>query len=277
MRKFIVLQLILVTISSFGQSPWTQKKGKVFSHLSLSTISGYNSLFGNPDFNTERKISDKTLQLFTEYGVSDKTSLLINIPFKMIETGALVNEVSAEITTSSNKNTFGNINIGLKHNFINKKWLMSGQFLVEANTSSYESSSGIRTGFDAWSFSPMLIVGRSFNKTYLQSYTGFELRTNDYSSNFRIGGEVGRKVGSFLWLIGFIDISSSLKNGDVNLPIENSLTGLYVNDQEFGSFGLKAIGEINNKTGITAGFGSAFSGNNVPKKAAISFGIYKKF
>ena len=114
MRKFIVLQLILVTISSFGQSPWTQKKGKVFSHLSFSTISGYNSLFGNPDFNTERKISDKTLQLFTEYGVSDKTSLLINIPFKMIETGALVNEVSAEITTSSNKNTFGNINIGLE-------------------------------------------------------------------------------------------------------------------------------------------------------------------
>ena len=169
MRKFIALQLILVTISSFGQSPWTQKKGKVFSHLSFSTISGYNSLFGNPDFNTERKISDKTLQLFTEYGVSDKTSLLINIPFKMIETGVLVNEVSAEITTISNKNTFGNINIGLKHNFINKKWLMSGQFLVEANTSSYESSSGIRTGFDAWSFSPMLIVGRSFNKTYLQS------------------------------------------------------------------------------------------------------------
>ena len=61
------------------------------------------------------------------------------------------------------------------------------------------------------------------------------------------------------------------------LPAENQLTGLYVNNQEYGAFGLKAIGEFSNNSGITAGYGGAFSGNNVAKQAALTFGVYHKF
>jgi len=78
-------------------------------------------------------------------------------------------------------------------------------------------------------------------------------------------------------LIGFLDISKSLENGDVILPIQHSLTGLYVNNQEYGSFGFKGIAEFTDKFGITAGFGGAFFGNNVAKQAALTFGIYRKF
>ena len=279
MKNLTKLIILLFSISTFGQSPWTQKKGKAYTQLSFTSIANYNTLFGDPDYNTEREITDRTLQFFGEYGLTDKTSLLVNIPFKMIETGDLTSPsiTAIPLTSRATENTLGNIEIGLKHNFYNKKWVLSGQFSIEANTSSYDASSGIRTGYDAWSFSPLFLAGRGFGKTYIQGFVGANIRTNDYSSNFRIGGEVGRKLGKRIWLIGFVDLSKSLENGDILLPAENRLTGLYVNDQEFGAFGLKGIGEFSNNFGLTAGYGGAFFGNNVAKQAALTFGLYHKF
>lgn len=279
MKKITKLFIILISLSAFSQSPWTQEKGKFYTQLSFTTISGYNTLFGNPDYNTEREITDNTLQFFGEYGLSDKTSLLLSIPFKMLETGDLTPSVIAGLpqTSSAKERSLGNIELGIKHNFYKKNWVLSGQFSVEANTGSYDAGSGIRTGYDAWSFSPLFLAGRGFGKTYLQTFIGANIRTNDYSSNFRVGGEVGRKLGKSIWLIGFLDISKSFKNGNIVLPNQNLATGLYVNDQEFAAFGLKAIGEFTNNFGLTAGYGGAFSGNNVAKQAALTFGLYHKF
>lgn len=277
MKNIIKLTIVLLSFSSFAQSPWTQEKGKFYTQLSFTSINGYSSLFGNPDYNTEREISDRTLQFFGEYGLTDKTSLLLSLPFKMVEAGNQTTAALATFTNSGTENSLGNIELGIKHKFYKKKWVLSGQFSIEANTGSFDATTGIRTGYDAWTFTPMFLAGRGFGKTYVQGFIGANVRTNDYSSNFRIGGEVGRKLGKRVWLIGFLDISSSFKNGDIVLPTENLATGLYVNDQEFGAFGLKAIGEFTDKFGITAGYGGAFSGNNVAKKAAITFGLYQKF
>lgn len=278
MQKITKLIVFFFSLTAFSQSPWTPKKGNAYTQLSFTSIANYNTLFGDPDYNTEREITDQTLQFFAEYGLTDKTSLLLNIPFKMIETGALDTQIFRPAsTTSATENTLGNIKFGIKHNFYNKKWVVSGQFSIEANTSSFDAVSGIRTGYDAWTFTPMFLAGRGFGKTYVQGFIGANVRTNDYSSNFRIGGEVGKKLGKSIWLIGFLDVSTSFKNGDIVLPNENLVTGLYVNDQEFAAFGLKAIGEITNNFGITAGYGGAFSGNNVAKQAALTFGLYQKF
>lgn len=277
MKKLFKLTILLISFTAFSQSPWTQEKGKFYTQLSFTAINGYSALFGNPDYNTEREISDRTLQFFGEYGLSDKTSLLLNLPYKLVEAGDLTSTSLASITNSGTEGSLGNIELGLKHNFYKKKWVLSGQFSIEANTGSFDATTGLRTGYDAWTFTPMFLAGRGFGKTYVQGFIGANIRTNDYSSNFRIGGELGRKLGKRIWLIGFLDISSSFKNGDIVLPTENLATGLYVNDQEFGAFGLKAIGEFTDKFGITAGYGGAFSGNNVAKKAAITFGLYQKF
>ena len=78
-------------------------------------------------------------------------------------------------------------------------------------------------------------------------------------------------------MIGFLDIVKSFENGDITLPLKNQLTGLYVNDQEYGVVGVKAIGEFSDNFGVTASLPAAFFGNNVAKQVALSFGIYKKF
>lgn len=275
MKKVFVFIAILSSSFLYAQSPWTQEKGKFYTQFSFSTIANYDEIFGDPEYKTDREITDNSLQLYVEYGVSSKTTLILNLPIKFIKTGDAVN-VNTFITEDS-KTAIGNISLGLKHQFYNKKWIISGQLNVEATTGTFETASGIRTGQDAWTFTPTLNIGRSFDKFYVQAFIGIDLKTNNYSNNFKIGGEIGTKVHSKIWLVGFVDIVSSFSDGDVNLPLSNFGTALYINNQEYGAFGLKAIGEFTNSFGGVLSFGSAFSGNNVAKQAALTVGIYHKF
>ncbi|ARV15749.1 hypothetical protein [Polaribacter sp. SA4-12] len=270
MKQIAKLLILLVSISAFSQGPWTQEKGKFYTQLSFTTIPSYDTLFGDPEIEINGKISDNTLQFYGEYGVSDKTTLIVNLPLKLIS-------FDQNNTNEHSNTSLGNIEIGLKHNFYKKNWLVSGQFSVEANTASFDTESGIRTGYDAYTFTPLFLAGKSFGKSYLQTFVGSKIRTNNYSSNFKIGGEYGSKISKNIWLVGFLDIEKSFKNGDIDLPASNLATGLYVNDQEYGVVGVKAIGEFSDNFGVTASLPAAFFGNNVAKQVALSFGVYKKF
>ncbi len=279
MKNSIKILFLFIGISAFSQSPWTQEKGKFFTQLSYTTIPNYDMLFGDPDYSVFGEISDNTIQFYGEYGLSDKTSLVLNLPLKLISIKNFQNPLidCDGCSEDFNKTSLGNIEVSVKHNFYKKDWILSGQFSFEVNTGSYDAVSGIRTGYDAFTITPLFLAGRSFGKTYVQSFIGANIRTNDYSSNFKVGGEVGHKITKHIWLVGFIDVVKSFENGNIVLPIENTFTGLYVNDQEYGAFGFKGIGEITEKVGVTVGFGGAFFGNNVAKQAALSAGFYHKF
>jgi hypothetical protein len=219
------------------------------------------------------------LQIYVEFGLTDKTTLIANIPLKLISHKDIsiicVNGPCNNL--ENNKTALGNIELGIKHNFYNKKWLISGQLNIEANTSFFDANSGIKTGYDAWTVTPLLAIGRGYNNWYLQGFTGLNFRTNNFSSNFKFGGEIGYKPLQKIWLIANLDISQSFKNGVVLLPKSNLSTGLYINDQEYVAFGLKAIREITKTFGLSAGIGGPFSGNNVAKKGVLNIGLYHTF
>ncbi|MGB1042796.1 MAG: hypothetical protein ACPGU6_05340 [Tenacibaculum sp.] len=278
MKKLAILSLLLITITASAQSPWTKKKNEGYVQLSYTSISSYDALFGDPEIKLPKTISDNTLQLYAEYGLSDKTTLLVNVPFKMTSSEEQIFTIDGlNDVINSKKNSLGNIQIGLKHNFYKKKWLLSGQFNIEANTSNYDNTTGLRTGYDAWTFTPLFLAGRGFDKWYIQAFTGFDIRTNDYSSNYKLGGEIGYKTLNWLWIAGFLDGVASLNNGEIALPAQNLTTGLYINNQSYAAFGLKFIGEFNSKFGANIGLGSALAGKNVAKSPAITFGLYHKF
>ncbi len=279
MKNIIKIVLLFISISAFAQGPWTKEKGAFYTQLSFTTIPSYNTLFGDPEYKLQRNITDNTLQFYGEYGLSEKTTLLVNLPLKLIKTEGFNNDANNVFTQIEESSTtaLGNIEIGIKHNFYKKDWLLSGQLSVEANTGSFDNNTGIRTGYDAFTFTPLFLSGKSFGNSYLQTFIGANIRTNNYSSNIKFGGEYGGKISKKIWLIGFLDISKSFKNGDVVLPVSNQITGLYVDDQEYGIVGVKAIGEFSNNFGVTASLPAAFFGNNVAKQIALSFGIYKKF
>ncbi|MFV0247704.1 MAG: hypothetical protein ACK5H1_01915 [Tenacibaculum sp.] len=277
-KKISIVAMWFASGILLAQSPWTEKKNEMYFQLSFSTIAGYSELFGNPSYDTERQITDNTLQLYGIYGLSNKTSLFANIPLKMVSSGKLttLSNTGSVLTNQESKVAFGNIQLGIKHNFYNNKWLLTAELGIEANTGSFYKESGLRTGYDAWTFTPLISAGRSFNTWYIQAFTGFDVRTNNYSSAFKLGGELGYKALDWLWVAGFLDGLASLKNGETTQSISNVLTGLYVNDQSYAAFGFKLIGQINNKLGINAAAGGAFAGRNVAKMAAFNLGLYYK-
>lgn len=278
MKNTIKILFLFLSISMFSQSPWTKEKGDLFINISYTTIADYSELFGDPDYTIAGTITDKTYQIYGEYGLTNKTSFLFNIPYKSIENNELTNPCFvAPCPEYSNKKTaFGNITLGLKHQFYNNGWVLAGQLITETSTSTYDEATGIRTGYDAFTFTPQLLAGKSFGKTFLQTQIGVDLRTNNYSNNFKIGGEFGGKITQNIWLIGYVDVLKSFEDGNVVLPANNLATGLFVNDQEYGAYGLKAILQLCD-LGITTSFGNAFFGNNVAKQTAFSIGFFNTF
>ena len=281
MKKLSILAALFLSAQLFAQSPWTKKKNEGYVQLNFTSVASYDKVFGNPEYDTQRQITDNTLQLYGEFGITDKTTLFANVPLKMLKSGDFSKDMTLVLptftTTEATETTLGNIQFGVKHNFINNKWLVSAQLAVEANTSSYNADAGLRSGYDAWTVTPLILAGRGFDKWYIQAFTGVDIRTNNYSSNFKLGGEVGYKTLNWLWIAGFLDGVASFKNGDIVLPQENLATALYVNDQSYTAFGLKFIAEFNKNFGANVGLGGAFAGRNVAKAPAISVGLFHKF
>jgi len=277
MKKLLLLPVFLFSITLFSQGAWTKAKNEAYLQLSYYNIAGYTNIFGSPDYRTDREITDNTIQLFGEYGLSEKTTLVMGLPIKVIKAGDRVESFGEQITSEGSESALGNLTVGIKHKLYDKKWIISGQFNVEASTGKYFPESGLRTGYDTWTLAPKINIGRGFGRFFVQGTTGVDIRFNDYSSNFKFGAEFGAKPLKPLWLIAFLDVSTSFENGDVVLPAGNLATGLYVNDQEYVAYGLKAIAEITEKFGVLVNYTTAISGNNVPKRAVFGGGLYHKF
>jgi len=277
MRRYTLILTLFFTSALFSQGAWTKSKNEVYTQLSYYSIGGYNALYGNPGYFSERKLTDNTLQLYAEYGTSDKTTLVLSLPIKMVKAEGLVDANSTPVTAEGSESALGNIVIGVKHRLYQGNWVVSGQLNVGLNSGKFFEESGLRTGIDTYTLSPKINVGRSFGKFFTQASTGVDIRFNDYSSNFVFDLELGAKPFNRFWAIAFLNHSSSFENGEVVLPPTNLLTGLYVNDQEFTAYGFKAIFELSDKVGILANYTTALSGNNVPRRAVIGGGLYVKF
>lgn len=278
-RTTTILLFFVTTFSIFSQSPWTQKKGKAFTQLSFTTIAQYEELFDDPNTATERKITDNTTRFYAEYGISDKTSIFFGLPFKTVKSQGFVAETAPTNpkTTAESLSGAGNILLGFKHNFYNKKWLITGQIGVESNTLKTIANAGLRTGYDAWTITPLIIIGRGFDEWHIQTYTGIDYRTNGYSAAYKLGGEIGYQITSWFNFIGFLDGVASFNNGDVFISEQNSLTGLYIDKQSYAAMGIKTIFKINEEFGVNLGIGGAFGGRRIANGAAVSGGIYFKF
>lgn len=285
MKKIKPLFISLITILIFclipekgtAQSAWTKKKGELYSQLLYSTIPDYNEIFSSSTYITSRDITDNTIQLYGEYGLNDNLTILANIPIKSISTANETANSTFPLTIEETSTTaLGNVQVGFRYKILDSKFVLSSQLNLEANSGTFDNNSGIRTGYDAWTFTPTINLGRGFSNYYYQVFTGFDIRTNSYSSNFKIGGEIGLTSIKKLTLILFLDIIESLDNGSIIEPVSSLETALYINNQEYTAYGLKALYEITPDFGVLAGFGGAFSGNNVAKQAALNIGLFYK-
>jgi len=286
--KYIALLLFLLfsLLESKSQSPWLAAEKGYFIQLSYTTIPEYNSLFNSNDalFQTSRYIQDKTIQLYGEFGLFKNISLAASIPFKVLKSDKLnpdFGEPLNVIPPAASVNALGNIQFSLKYKLLDKKWVAAAQIRFELPASFSNSlESGLIPGYDAFSITPILSIGRGWNKFYTYYWLSTIFRTNNYSDYLNTGIEGGWKPFKGFWFIAYSELLHSFKNGSKSLPPPEKQFGLYSNNLEYFSFGLKLLYEIDLKSSKKLGFiahaAGSFSGFAVAHAPLLSLGVYLK-
>ena len=275
---FILLALLPAAL--LAQSPWARSKAGFYAQLGYHTIPTYTTLFGadGSDIEMIREVSEQTLQLYGEYGLSKQTSAVLVLPYRMNSRGARNpnnNLMFAQEDTGSISG-LGNVSLAIRHQILTGKTALGAQLRIELPSDKSQPNAGLRTGFDALTIQPSMSLGMGYGRAYWFGYGGFAIRTNNYSYYANAGGEAGLKLGP-VWLIGFSELVFPLENGSRTLTPLDALTGLYVNDQGWVSIGLKSIWEINRFVGVVvSGAGVAWA-KNVPKSPGLSAAVYFKW
>jgi hypothetical protein len=264
-----------------AQSPWLQDKRTLLTQISFNIIPEYHQLFLNSGntYNTERNIKDNTLQGWFDYGISDHTALQMILPIKFMNAGDLVDsDTPTPQTSSGSLQAFGNISLTWKQKLLQQTWILTSNLSIEFPTAQYQNKTGLRSGFDAWSILAALSTGRGFGRAYFYAHLGIGTRSNDYSSFLTGGFEGGYQLSRHIWVAGVVSILQSFQNGTRQDPVNNLLTGLYVNNQEFIAGGLKLFGSIiSDKLGYSLSVFTATSGNFVAKSVPVNLGVFYIF
>ncbi len=274
---FTLFFTILMASGSYGQV-WTLEKNELYVNLSFSN-SEYNKAYDSTGEITELpvSISDITIQLFAQYGLSKKITLQLKVPYKMLTSEGdldIFNSVDGNYLETGSLNYFGNIEAGALYKFIEDKPMVSLSFFVETNTMDYNYLTGLQTGFNSFGFKPGAGVGWGFNKSWFSYYLGGDIRTNNYSSAILSNLELGYKPVPYLYAAADLFVKRSLKAGG-DCDCNNTYTALYLNDQDYIAYALKA-GFIFKDWGLNLSYNGAFSAANLPAEGILTVGVQYK-
>lgn len=278
-RLLILICITLFSVVSYSQSAWVKAKGELYSQISYNDISNYIRVFNKngDELFTSRTISDRTIQLYGEYGLTDKLTIVGVIPIKMLKTGKVVSEYGSLPTIKEGTLTaLGNVDLGGRYLLSENKVNLTIQLQIGFPTSSFDNDTGLRSGINSLVINPSISIGKGSANWFLQGSAGFLLRTNNYSNGARLYAEGGRKFFNRLWIIAFVDIVDSFEDGSRVELKQNLQTFLNLNNSEYKGYGVKFIGEVNNKFGLTAALGGAFSAHFEAKQASYNIGVYYK-
>lgn len=256
---------------------WTLDRGEAWFEGSVSYLS-YSELWqqSSPFLQLQRPVTDFGIRLYAEYGLRDNLTLLGQLPFRMVSTEAEPSgspDFTDTLPTGS-MNYLGNYRLGARYQVLKKnQTVVSLQGIVESNNSDLNQITGLQTGFDAWSVEMLVAFGQSFPRSYLAGHGGMAIRTNQYSEEFLGQLEYGVNLTGGWWLMAVADYRLSFRNGD-KVPCNTRHTGLYVNNQEALSYGLKTLVPITGNFGLSAGVYGAIMADNLPAALSFNGGLY---
>lgn len=272
LKKMIFTVLITVIFVNFvsGQGPWTLPKGKAFLQIGFTGLYYDKIQFDGLEKSLSGKIIDNTIQVYSEYGISNNLELALIIPYKSIN--FLNNTNNSEDMLTG----FSNISIGLKYKLYDNRWKISSGLIFSANTISKKSSPQLSSGFNAATIVPYIAAGSSTEKWYYFANIGYGYMNNDYSDFFKTTIEIGYRVIKNGHLIFSFD-SRSVVSKEAAFENDKFQWPSYLDRQAYNAIGLKANYEFKkNKIGTNVAIIGASSIDNAPLAPTFNIGIYAK-
>lgn len=279
--RILFLSVMIITSLSGQSQVWTLKKGNVYANLSFS-YGRYNESFDSTGEVEEipLEITDETLSLMAQYGITDKLTAQVEIPFKLLKSNGdlyYFNQFEGmPYLRTGQLNEFGNFSIGGIYKIVDDKPIITGSLFFEANTSERNYLEGLQTGFNSYGIQPGFGAAWAFPKAWFTFYLGGDIRSNNYSSSVISKIEAGYQPFTGIYLAGLLTIKQSVGNGGDDCDCTTNYTGLYLNNQAYTSFGLKG-GYAYKSFGLNGAYHIGLSGKNLPATGYLSIGVqYKK-
>jgi hypothetical protein len=230
---------VLMMVDCYGQQAWMRPKNSFYVQAGGSFLQASSLLNGTEDLiPLNRDVTDVTLQAYGEYGVTDRLMVTVQVPVKLL---SVQNTIGRPSVADGSLVALSNIQAALSGSIYNKHgWVVSAKAGVSLPTSRFDAGTGLRSGFDALSLSPSLMVGLGRNKFFSSAEVGYVYRTNGYSNRIFGAWQIGTTVGKkkrLLPILGF----EFMKSGDNGTFDDGSsiTTGLYLDKQSFLSPNLK--------------------------------------
>ncbi len=260
-----------------AQSPWVRTKAGAYAQLAYQAIPAYDRLFGasDSDFNIEGgSVTEQGVQLYGEYGLTRNNTLICAIPYRFITAPKRTIGLPNPVYEQTSSTGLGNVSVSLRHGLRNRRITWATTLKVELPT--YTNKGEPHRGYTSFTVLPMLNAGMGFERAYWFAYSGYGLRSHQYSHLVDVGAEGGVHLRNF-WIIAATQWVKSMKNGQVQLPDPTVNLSLYVNNQEWCSYNFKVIYEHSRFWGVNASFAGAAWAHLVPKSPAWSIGTYFKW
>ena len=282
MKKYLLtLIIILSTFSLHAQQAWTQAQGEGYFQVGTSYLE-YSSKFSE-EYNEAaipRPITELILQAYGEFGITDKLTTTIIIPYHLISSDDVdASWTGAPPPVKGDLNAFGNINGAVTYNIYKKNNIVvSAKTAISFNTSDQDNAAGLRSGFNASSVSPTLLAGIGTDKFFASAETGVKILSDDFLPKFLFNAQIGKEFlnsKKLIIILGFntyysIGTASVAKNEILDGNAE--FTALYLNDQSYATGNLKLGYKLGDNflTWLSMGAGPA---KNVGFASVVNFAL----
>ena len=250
--------LLSLTVISYAQNPWIEKKGSIYVSVNFSNIS-YDDIFNNEGEGLENtfETNDRTLSLYAQYSLSHKTAMNVELPYKLVNVDG--NSLSA----------IGDLRFQLKHELMQKFPLTAfASYSIPTGT----RDGVLRTGYVQHSIDGGLSTGFASGSNFAYLGAGFRYR-NEIPNQFILDAEFGTKayIGKkCLYLILHVD--GALNFSEIEDP-EADQSVLYHSNAEFLSPGIKLGLYLSDRLWLNVGTYGAIIAKNLAAAPSISIGV----
>lgn len=285
MKKIAIIAsfiLLVTTPRVFAGGGWPQPKGKFFLKLSQWWVISdqHYTNTGQIDPNLTRGAYHTSI--YGEYGITDRLTGIIYFPF--FSRATLNKQVSGTtgmtISEGDAINSVGDTDISVKYGLAVGQPLAISATLtlgLPLGNDSGGRDGSLQTGDGEFNQIIAVDVSKSFQigryYPYLSLNAGFNNRTNNYSDEFRYGAEAGityKRLTAIVRLYGV----QSLRNGLENFNAMG--TSLFANNSEYLSFTPELAYNFSDAIGISASYGTAFSGQLIFANPSYAVGVFVK-
>jgi hypothetical protein len=250
--------------TSMFAGAWAQQKGHYYTKLTF-IYSKANSLYG---INFPAKFNDYSLYFYVEYGVLDKTTLIVSLP----SLKRSVNEANSVRGTTSAL-VAGDFEIQAKYQFLNKPLVASALIGTKIPTV-YKVEDFPPLGNGETDFDAKLLLGASLYPipAYLTGDIGYRLRGGDFVDEINFNFEAGYTFSNRY----LVRLAATGIRGTKDSQGDSNLLGFPLSQKQY-RIGGGIIYKINPNFEFDFTYLKTIAGNYIPKSNEFFIGLaFKK-